>query len=275
MGKTEKNPEGELSFLDHLEILRWHLIRSSAAILVGTIVLFSSKSFLFDKVILGAKNPEFITYQWLCALSQSFGASYFCIDSMPFEIINVNMSGQFTTHLWVSLIGGIVIAFPYILWEIWRFIKPGLKPEERKNSRGAVAVGSFLFMMGVLFGYYLISPLSIQFLGTYQVSAEVSNTIHLGSFISTITTVTLASGLIFELPLMVYFLSRLGILTSAGMKTYRRHSYVGVLILSAIITPPDISSQILVSIPLVVLYEISIRIAKRVEKKKEKALKKK
>ena len=265
-----KDPNTEMSFLDHLEALRWHLVRSAVAIVVFAIAAFVNKEFVFDKVILAAKNPDFLTYRALCKLSERFDID-FCIREVPFNLINIDISGQFTTHIYVSFITGFVLAFPYFLWELWRFIKPALSPKERKHSSGVVFFSSILFLTGVAFGYYIISPLSINFLGSYQISDQVSNQINLNSFISTVTMLTLSSGVVFELPIVIYFLSKLGIVTPAFLKTYRRHSMVIILIIAAIITPsPDVTSQILVAIPLFLLYEVGIWVSAVVLKNKLK-----
>lgn len=274
MSNTEdtKTKQAEMSFLDHLEVLRWHLIRSAAAILVFAIAAFVGKEIVFDEIILGPQRVDFFTYKAMCKLSDLLGMSdALCISDMPFSLMNINMAGQFTTHLWVAFVGGLIVAFPYILWEFWRFVKPALQLTEKKYARGVVFFASVLFMMGVAFGYYLIAPLSVHFLGSYQVSSSVPNQIGLNSYISTVTTIVLAGGLIFELPILVYFLTKIGLLSPESMRTYRKHAFVATLIVSAIITPPDISSQILVALPLVVLYEISIKIAARVIKKEQKA----
>lgn len=269
----------EMSFLQHLEVLRWHLVRSTLVILTFAIVCFFGKEIIFDVIIFGPKQPGFPTYLFFCELSRTLGIEdIFCLDKMPFEILNTKMAGQFATHIWVSLIAGLILAFPYVVYEIWRFIKPGLKSTERKYSTGVIFFASFLFLLGILFGYYLITPLSVQFLGTYSISTEVENLIDLNSYITMVTMITLSTGLVFELPIVVYFLAKIGILTPTWMRTYRRHAFVVTLILSAIITPPDLSSQILVSLPILVLYEISIKICARVVKnnqKKELALKSK
>lgn len=270
-----KNEKGEMSFLQHLEVLRWHLVRSSLAIVIGATAAFIAKGILFDVIIFGPRQPDFWTYRMFCMASRALHTGeLFCMDEMPFDLLNTKMAGQFSTHIWVSLIAGFILAFPYVMWEVWRFVKPGLHEKERKNSRWLVFFTSLLFIMGVLFGYYLIAPLSVQFLGTYTVSREVTNFIDLVSYITTVSTVTLATGLIFELPVVVYFLSKAGLLTPQWMRTYRRHAFVMILIISAIITPPDISSQVLVSLPIVLLYELSIRISARVVRRQEKALKK-
>ena len=258
----------DMSFLDHLEVLRWHLIRSGIAIISLSILAFICKDFIFDTVLLAPKDPNFFTYKFLCNISQSLGmGDALCIKESPFLLMNITMSGQFSTHLMTSLYAGFILAFPYVFWEIWRFIVPALKDSETRVTRGVVFFSSFLFLVGILFGYYVIAPLSINFLGSYQVSQTVANQISLTSFVTTVTTVSLANGIIFELPILVYFLTKIGFLTPDFMRTYRRHAMVITLILSAIITPPDITSQILVSFPLIILYEISIRISRAVIKR--------
>ena len=254
--------------MGHLEELRWHLIRSIGAIAIGAVIAFFLKSFIFDVVLFGPKNPDFITYKALCTLSKMIGMDdTICIDSLPFIIQNRTMAGQFSSHIWASIIVGIILAFPYIIWEIWRFIRPGLTKKEMRYSRRGLFASSLLFFLGVCFGYFLIAPLSIKFLGTYQVSSSIMNEIDLPSYVSTIVTVTIASGLIFQLPILVYILTKVGLVTPNFLKTYRRHALVLILVLAAVITPPDVSSQILIAIPLFFLYEASIRISKMVYRK--------
>tara|TARA_B100000214_G_C23694712_1_gene502473 strand:- start:122 stop:673 length:552 start_codon:yes stop_codon:yes gene_type:complete len=183
--------------------------------------------------------------------------------------MNITMSGQFAAHITTSIFAGFIVAFPYIFWELWTFVRPALHTSEIKLARGIVFFSSGLFLFGILFGYYIISPLSVNFLGSYQVSNIVANEISLGSFISTVTTVSLANGIIFELPILVYFLTKIGLITPNFMRIYRRHAMVLILIISAIITPPDIISQVLVSLPLILLYEVSIKISANVLAKKE------
>jgi sec-independent protein translocase protein TatC len=256
----------DMSFLEHLEELRFRLMRSAIAIFAGAVTLFFLKDFVFDDVIFAPRKLDFITYRWWCSLGQWLGmADELCIKEISYEIISTTMVGQFTAHLMVSFIGGIVIAFPYLFWEIWSFIKPGLREKEKKTVRGITFFVSMLFFMGVLFGYYIITPLSLQFLGSYQVG-DVASRIAIGSYMKTVVSTTLATGLVFQLPIVVYFLSKIGLISSTFLKKYRKHAIVVVLIVAAIITPPDLMSQILVSIPLLILYEVSIVIAKRVEK---------
>lgn len=272
LGVKSKDPNSEMHFLDHLEALRWHLMRSAAAIVVFAIVAFLNPEILFDKVILAAKNPDFLTYRLMCKLSDLLSIDL-CISEIPFTLINIDISGQFTTHIYTSFIAGFILAFPYFLWELWRFIKPALSSKERNYSRGVVFFSSILFLMGVLFGYYIISPLSINFLGSYQISQQVANQISLSSFISTVTMLTLSAGVVFELPVVIYFLSKIGLVTPQFLRNYRKHSMVVILIIAAIITPsPDVTSQILVAVPLFLLYEIGIWVSGAVLKNKQKEL---
>jgi len=260
---SARNPSGntgEMSFLDHLEALRWHIVRSVGVIFVVAIVLFCYKEFLFDDVLLAPKNPNFPTYRALCWLSNYFNlGADLCVTKIDFALISTDLSSQFTTHMWAAFVGGLVIGFPYLAFELWKFIKPALKEKEKKYARGIVFYTSFLFITGVLFGYYVITPMSVNFLGTYQVSPDVKNTITLDSFISTVTTLTLITGLVFEMPIAIYFLSKIGIMSPAFMRKYRRHAIVVILIVAAIITPTsDATTLMLVAIPLWILYEISI-----------------
>jgi len=263
--------DSEMSFLDHLEIFRWHLIRAAAAIMFFAIIAFIYKDIVFDVILLGPKNPDFPTYKALCNISLFLGfEDAFCLTESPFSLMNISMSGQFSTHITTSIFSGFIVSFPYVLWELWRFISPALLDGETKLAKGMVFFSSLLFMSGIVFGYYVVAPLSVNFLGSYQVSSTVANQIGLTSFISTVTTVCLANAIIFELPILVYFLTKIGLLTPEFMRIYRKHALVVTLILSAIITPPDITSQVLVSLPLIVLYELSIKISARVIGNQEK-----
>lgn len=267
----------EMSFMEHLEELRWHIIRAVFGALIFMIAAFVNREFIFDRVILTPKSPEFPTNQLFLKASQwlnqlfNINSEAIAINTHQLNIVNIDMAGQFISHIKVSVVAGLIVASPYIFWEIWRFIKPALHKTETQYARGAVFYTSFLFIVGVLFGYYLITPLSIHFLSSYNVSAEIANTIKLNSYIGTVTSVTFASGVIFELPIAVYFLSKVGLLTPQFMRKYRKHAYVLLLILSAIITPPDVFSQILVCIPLIILYEISVFISRFIQRKQQKA----
>lgn len=271
------SPEKEMSFLDHLEELRWHLIRSTIAVVLLALGAFILKDFIFDTLIFGPKRPDFPTYRMFCSISRSLGMDTFCFQEMPFRIQSRTMAGQFSAHMWTSIYGGIIVAFPYILYEFWKFISPGLKEKERKSSRGFIVIASLLFFLGVLFGYYLITPLSINFLGSYQVSKEVFNDFDLDSYISLVRTSVLACGIVFELPIIMYILTKIGLITPEILRKYRKFALIIVLILSAVITPPDIVSQVIVAIPILILYEVSIYISKiviRNQKREERRRKK-
>jgi len=270
----ENKDPNQLTFIEHLEALRWHILRSLTAVLLVSILAFLNKSFVFDRVILAPKNEEFITYRFLCWLShQMHMGANLCMDGIAFTLQNVDMPGQFLMHVKVSFIAGLIVAFPYIFWEIWRFVKPGLHDNEIRHTRGLVFACSTLFFVGVLFGYYIIVPFSINFLGNYQVSEEVINEINLGSYISVVSMITLAAGIIFELPVASYLLSRMGLLTPGFLKSHRREAFVIILVLAAIITPPDVTSQIMIAIPILFLYEVSIVISRRVNRRREEELK--
>lgn len=270
--------EHEMSFLDHLEVLRWHIIRSLLFIIAASSVAFIYKDIIFDKLLFGPKRADFITYRVLCRLSEKltelfpsmFPDGSICIGQDLPDLINFTMAGQFTAHIVVSIIAGIVIAFPLIVWEFWRFIKPGLKIKEQRSARGFVFFASLLFLTGVSFGYLVISPMSVNFLMNYEVSELVENKPTLENYNSLITTIVLACGGVFELPILVFFLSKLGLISPRLLKAFRKHAFVAALILSAIITPPDVFSQIFVSIPIMILYEMSIWVSGWVLKKESK-----
>jgi sec-independent protein translocase protein TatC len=270
--KGSPSPEKEMSFWEHLEELRWHLVRTVIVLFLLAIAAFIMRKFIFDVIILAPKDPEFISYRALCALGKLVRTDALCIGAEPLEIINIQMSGQFMVHIYVSMMAALVVAFPYVLWEIWSFVRPALLPKEKKYSKGLVIYSTILFILGMLFSYFLIVPLTVNFFSSYQVSESVNNTITLNSYISTVVSLTLATGLVFELPIVVFFLTKIGILTPAFMKKNRKYVLVILLTIAAIITPPDIFSQILVTIPLMLLYELSIFISARVVKKKEAEL---
>ncbi|PZD79508.1 twin-arginine translocase subunit TatC [Mesonia sp. K7] len=269
MAKKVKKSADDMSFLDHLEELRWHLIRSTGAILVAATIAFIAKDFIFG-ILFAPKDPSFITYQILCEAATSLNLDEsFCFTEIPFRIQSRQMAGQFSAHIWTAITAGFIIAFPYVLYEFWRFISPALNPNERKASRGFIFAASILFFVGVLFGYYVISPLSINFLGTYQVSEEVFNDIDLSSYFGLIRASALACGVVFELPILIFLLTKMGLVTPDILRKYRKFAIVGILIVSAIITPPDIASQVIVAIPVMILYEISIYLSKFVLKKEK------
>ncbi len=265
----------EMSFLDHVEDLRWHLIRSTLGILAAATLAFIFKKFVFDVIIFGPTHMDFPTYEGLCKVSQSLGMTdtTFCAEKFPFIIQNRTVAGQFSAHIWTSIFAGFIIAFPYVLYQLWSFISPGLKTKERKSSRGFIIIASLLFFLGVLFGYYIITPLSINFLANYQISDQISNEFDVSSVIAIVRSSSIASGFVFELPIIIYFLTKVGLVTPQILRKYRKFALVIVLILSAVITPPDITSQVIVAIPILVLYQVSIYISKvvlRNQKRKEK-----
>ncbi|MGB1449480.1 MAG: twin-arginine translocase subunit TatC [Flavobacteriaceae bacterium] len=263
--------ENDMSFLEHLEALRWHLLRASLAVVIIGFIAFLAKDFIFDTLIFGPKKADFFTYELFCNLSKMMGqGTSFCIEELPFRIQSRAVSGQFSAHLWTSITAGFILAFPYILMEFWRFISPGLHSHEKRNARGFIFIASFLFFIGVLFGYYIVTPLSINFLGSYTVSDEVFNDFDLDSYISLLRAAVLSSGFIFELPILMYFFTKIGLVTPAFLKNNRKFAIVIVLSISAIITPPDIASQIIVTIPILILYEVSIVISKIVHKRQLK-----
>lgn len=276
MASAQNTSEGkEMSFLGHLEELRWHLIRSTIAVVLMGTIAFILKDFIFDTLIFGpTKKDTFPTYKLLCEGAKFLGfEGTFCDTEFPFRIQSRTPAGQFSAHIWTSITAGFIIAFPYVLYEFWRFVSPGLYRNERRSARGFIVVASLLFFLGVLFGYYVVTPLSINFLGTYQVSEAVFNDFDLSSYIGLVRACALASGLIFELPIIIYFLTSIGLVTPQFLRKYRKFALVIVLIISAIITPPDIASQVIVAIPVIVLYEVSIFISKWVIRRQNKKAK--
>ena len=266
---NRRSGEAEMSFLEHLEELRWHIIRSLIAIVAVAIVFFLNKSFLFDKIILAPKHPDFWTYRQMCRLGDLLNMPGLCIQGFNFSITNIDLSAQFMIHLQTAFTMGLMLAFPYVLWEFRRFISPALHEKEKSAASGIVLAGSLLFYVGVLFGYYMIIPFTVFFLGTYQVSAEVSNQINLSSYIEMVTGLGFACGLVFEFPLVIYFLATIGLATHEFLSQYRKLAIVIILFVAAIITPsPDMFSQTLVALPLYGLFEIGIVISKRVSKRK-------
>jgi len=264
---TKTNTD-EMSFLDHLEDLRWHLIRITLSVLICATVAFIFSGYIFEHIIFAPKRMDFPTYKWLCQASQFIGINdtTFCAAEFPFKIQSRMMAGQFSADIWTSIFAGFILAFPYIIYQFWSFISPGLHNKERKHSRGFIIITSFLFFLGVLFGYYIVTPLSINFLANYSISPEVANEFDISSYISTLRSSCLASGFVFELPIIIYFLTKIGLVTPQIMKKYRKFALVIVLILSAIITPPDLASQVIVAIPILILYQVSIYISKVVVK---------
>ena len=267
--------EKEMSFLDHLEELRWHVIRSISAIFIVAIMVFIYIKTIFDKVLLAHLKPDFDTYQFFCKVFTGLGMeSSFCNIQFKQTLQALNPTQQLMTAIWSSLILGFIIAFPYVLWEIWRFISPGLLEKERKKSRGFIFWASFLFFLGILFSYYVIIPMSVYFFYNFTIGDAVVNNFKLDAYIGLVTNTLIGVAVFFELPIIIFFLSKVGLITPEFLKRYRKHALVLVLILAAIITPPDIASQVIVSVPIMILYEISIHISKFVIKKQQKNVEK-
>lgn len=263
--------EKEMSFLDHLEELRWHVVRSLIAILIFMIAAFIATPWIFTNIVFAVAKPNFPTFRFLCKIGELLHSDGFCVTEIPFKIQSRYMTGQFTMQFTASLVIGLIVAFPYIIWELWRFVRPGLYNKERRVSRGAVGVVSFLFFTGVLFGYYVMCPMSVWFFSTYSISDVIQNEFDITSYVGTIVAMIIGSGLLFQLPVVVYFLTQMGILTPQFMRKYRKHAIIGILIIGAIVTPsPDPLSQTVISLPLYMLYESSIFISAYVVRKKKK-----
>lgn len=264
----EHHEEGkEMTFIEHLEELRWHIIRAVGSILVFAIVAFIFIRDIFEYVILAPGRPDFWTYRQMCKLSDFTGYADLCVKKLDFELQALGMADQFTMSLTSSFIIGLCFAFPYTFWEVWRFIKPGLRSVEKRAARGAVFYVSMLFLMGLLFGYFIVSPLAINFLANYTVSDQIKNQFDITSFIGILVTLSLGCALMFQMPIVAFVLSKVGILTPAFMREYRKHAWIVILVISGIITPsPDIYSQILVAFPLAGLYEVSILVSRSIER---------
>jgi len=268
MAKQEsKSSEKEMPFFDHLEELRWHLVRASLSILIIGIIVFIFKDFVFSKVIFAIQDESFLTYRFFCKMSPLT-----CMGPSELEIVPRQLGERFFTHLRVSFWLGFIVSFPVIFWELWSFIKPGLYKKEQKATRGAVFVCSFLFLMGVLFGYFIIAPFGFKFLGGYSLTTAdlVTPSTSLSSFVGYLASFTIPTGILFQMPVAVYLFARIGLLTPEFMKKYRKHAIVSIFLLSAIVTPPDVVTQILISIPIFLLYESSIIIARRAYNKYHK-----
>ena len=264
----EIDQEGkEMSFLDHLEELRWHIIRAVGSIFLFAIIAFIFIKDIFDAVILAPARPNFWTYQQMCKLSDATGYVDLCVKKLDFTLQSLGVSDQFTMALTSSVIIGLCFAFPYAFWEVWRFIKPGLKITEKKAARGAVFYVSALFLMGLFFGYFIVSPLAINFLANYQITPEIKNQFDITSYIGILATLSLGCALVFQMPMVAYVLSKVGILTPKFMRDYRKHAWIVILVVAGIITPsPDIYSQVLVALPLAMLYEVSILVSRSIER---------
>ena len=250
----------QMSFLDHLEELRWRLMRSAVAIIIFAIVIWIYQKEIMENVFLIMIEPDFITFQLLCEYLNV------CIEKIPVNFQSMTLSGQFSYALMMSIMGGAVLSFPYIFYQLWSFVKPGLKFKERKMAKGIVFYVSILFFTGILFGYFVVAPLSVQFFGAFQITDQIKNDFTISSYMSTILSTVFYTGLFFLLPVVTYLLVKIGLFTPEFLVKYRKHAVVVILILAAIITPPDVISQVIVTIPIYLLFEISVLVAKRVAK---------
>ncbi len=256
--EKEKN---DMSFVDHLEELRWTLFRSIVSIGVFAIIAFLNKHFVFEQVLFGPTKPDFPTFRFMCKLGEKIHSPLLCIDSINYKVINLELAGQFMTHITTSIVIGFVFAFPYLIWELWKFVKPGLHDMEIKASRSVMLSSSLLFFIGILFGYFVLVPFGINFLSTYNVSATIENTFSLSNYIGFISGFVLMSGIMFELPVATFLLAKIGVIDDTLMKEYRKHAVVIIFMIGAIMTPADIGTMFVVAIPLWILYEISIKVA--------------
>jgi sec-independent protein translocase protein TatC len=266
------NEKKEMSFFGHLEEMRWRLVRIAAAIVIVGIALFIFTEPIIETVYISMSKPDFITYQWFCEMGKMLDMEKdLCVSEIKLQLQSVKMTGQFSTNLYFCLIGAIVITFPFMAGQIWGFIKPGLKGNEIKATSGVVFWASLLFLLGISFGYFIIAPLTVQFFGNYTMSEDILNQPTISDYIGIITSTTFWTGLLFLLPVVISILTKIGIVGPEFLRKYRKHAIVVVLIAAAIITPPDIFSQILVSIPILILYEISIFVSARIERRQKLA----
>ena len=261
-----------MSFIDHLEDLRWHVIRSVIAVLIGAVVVFSYSGFVVDQILFAPTRADFISSRWLCSLGRSIGiGNVMCFSEIKAQFLETRMTGQFIASFTLAFIGGFILAFPYIFWEFWRFIKPALSTKEMKKTRGVIFWVSLLFFAGVLFGYYILTPFMVNFYFNYKMSSQITIMPSFSDYLENLIYTTAGVGILFQMPLLVMVLARIGVVTGSFLRKYRRHSFIIILIAAAIITPStDPFSLALVTIPLYLLFEASIIIASRINKRQEK-----
>ncbi|MDR2285347.1 MAG: twin-arginine translocase subunit TatC [Sphingobacterium sp.] len=265
-----KNIEAEMSFFEHLEVLRWHIIRSVIAIIIFAILSFTFYDFVFNQIIMGPKNLDFWTYRMMCKVADVLSLDDFCVQRIPFNIISTELTGQFMLQINSCLLMAVALGFPYLLFEVWLFVKPALTKREQKSARGFVFYATLLFALGALFGYYIVVPLSINFLANISLSAEITNQITIDNYLSTVATLSLGCGIVFLLPILIFILSKLGIMTPQFMRASRRYAAVIILVIAAVITPSaDVITMLTVAAPMFLLYEISIMVSSNVKKEKE------
>jgi len=269
-GRKKDDEKAEMSFIDHLEVLRGHLFRSALAIAVGAIVFIIYDDFIVKKVLMGPTHADFPTYKWLCKFGHAVGlGDKMCMKEIGLKMQSTSVSGQFSMYFTLIFVGGIIVAFPYIFWEFWRFIKPALTKKELSKTRGVIFWVSLLFFSGILFGYFIIAPYTVNFFATFQLDENIENIWTITSYIDTLVPLILGTGLAFQLPLVMFFLAKVGLMSPDFLRRNRKYAIVIILILAGIITPPDVISQVICTIPLMLLYEISIGLTARVQKEKE------
>jgi sec-independent protein translocase protein TatC len=272
--RGQDTDEAEMSFIDHLEALRWHVIRSLLAVLIAAVGFFLFIDWIFDNVIMGPTRNDFISYRALCSISHKLGmGDSLCMPPMELNLQVTSVSGTFMSSITIAFVGGIIVAIPYVLYEIWRFVKPALKPEELKHTRGVIFWISIFFFTGAAFGYFLLAPFTFNFLANYKIGTAgiLQYRPMLSDYLDSLIDITLGAGLAFELPMASWVLSKMGLITPGFLRTYRKYAYVALLVIAAIITPsPDWGSQLIVVVPLVMLYELSILISARVNKAEQK-----
>ena len=272
--RRKKNPTDEMSFIDHLEELRWHLVRSVVAILVCAIVVFIYSEFIVDTILFGPTKPDFVSARWLCRFGNSIGiGDALCFKPIKPEFLETTMTGQFIASFTVAFIGGFIVAFPYVFWEFWRFVRPALSDKERKNTRGVIFWVSLLFFTGVAFGYFILTPFMVNFYFNYKLSAQITIMPSFSDYLENLIYTTVGIGVLFQMPLLIMVLAKVGFVTGKFLRKYRRHAFVIIIIAAAIITPStDPFSLTIVTLPLYLLFEASILIASRVNKKQDQQL---
>ena len=270
--KASKDPKAEMSFIDHLEDLRWHVIRSVIAVLIGAVLVFSYSGFVVDEILFAPTRADFVSSQWMCRRGHSIGiGDALCFAEVKAQFLETKMTGQFIASFTLAFIGGFIIAFPYIFWEFWRFVKPALSPKELKKTRGVIFWVSLLFFTGVLFGYYILTPFMVNFYFNYKMSEQIVIMPSFSDYLENLIYTTAGIGILFQMPLLVMVLAKIGIVKASFLRKYRRHAFVIILIAAAIITPStDPFSLTIVTIPLYLLFEASIIIASRINKRQEK-----
>jgi sec-independent protein translocase protein TatC len=270
--KRNKDPNSEMSFIDHLEDLRWHVIRSVIAILICSIVVFVFADFVVNKIIFAPAYNNFITYSWFCKMGKLFGmGNSLCFGDVKVSFLSTGMTDQFVATFTVAFVGGFIIAFPYVFWEFWRFVRPALSKNERKKTKGVIFWVSFLFFLGVAFGYYILTPFMVNFYFTYKLSPLIEIKPTFDDYVENLVWTTVGIGVLFQMPLLIMVLARIGIVTARFLKKYRRHAFVIIMTAAAIITPStDPFSLMIVTLPLYGLYEASIILASRINKDQQK-----